>query len=69
MTTPRYFIRYAKDAIDDLREINSYYKKINPALVIRFKEALLIAETDILNNPFAWSKVNFRDFRRIIITF
>ena len=67
MDTPVYSIRYAKDAIDDLREISSFYKKINPALGIRFKEALLIAETDILNNPFAWSKVNFRDFRRFVI--
>ena len=47
MDTPVYSIRYAKDAIDDLREISSFYKKINPALGIRFKEALLIAETDI----------------------
>ena len=67
MNTPEYSILYAKEAIEDLREINSYYKKINPSLSIRFKEALLIAETEILNNPFAWSKVNFRDFRRIVI--
>ena len=51
-----FFIRYADEAIDDLKEIRSYYDEINPAITERFREELLRTEAGILANPFAYSR-------------
>ena len=67
MTTSRYFIRYAKDTIDDLREINSYYKKINPALVIRFKEGLLLLKQIFLIIRLPGQKLISGTFARLLL--
>ena len=62
-----FFIRYADEAIDDLKEIRSYYDEINPAITERFREELLRTEAGILANPFAYSRVPFKDFRRAVV--
>ena len=60
-----YTIRYSDEAIEDLQVISKYYGEISASLKNKFKEALLNAEEELLLNPFAFSKVNFQDFRRI----
>lgn len=67
MSAISYSIRYADESIEDIRTIAQYYREINNNLADRFKEALLLSELDLLRNPFAYSKVNYKDFRRITI--
>lgn len=67
MSSVSYNIRYADESIEDIKTISQYYKEINSNLVNRFKAALLSSESDLLCNPFAYSKVNYKDFRRITI--
>ncbi len=62
-----YKIRYSDESVEDIQAIVQHYKDINNDLVKRFREALLTAESDILRNPFAYSKISYKDFRRIII--
>lgn len=60
-----YTIRYSDEVIEDLRIISEYYGQISISLKNRFKDVLLNSERELLLNPLAFSKVNFRDFRRI----
>jgi plasmid stabilization system protein ParE len=53
--------------IEDLSAIAKHYEEISALLKERLREAVLKAETDLLRNPFAFSKVSFKDFRRIIL--
>jgi len=62
-----YTIRYSDESIEDLRAISKHYMEINISLGNRFKEAFLGAESNLLRNPYAFSKINYKDFRRIII--
>ena len=62
-----YTIRYSDESIEDLLAISLHYEEISVLLKVRFKDAILKAETDLLRNPFAFSKVSFKDFRRIIL--
>lgn len=52
-----YTIRYGEDAIDDLKEIRTWYDEIS----------LSATEKDNITNPFAFSKTGYTDFRRAII--
>lgn len=67
MSTALYNFRYSDESIEDIKAISQYYKEINSNLVNRFKAALLSSEPDLLCNPLAYSKVNYKDFRRITI--
>lgn len=65
MRSISYSIKYSAEAIEDLKVISKYYGQISVSLKNRFKDALLNSERELLLNPSAFSKVNFRDFRRI----
>jgi len=67
MLSRLYTIKYSGESIEDLSAIASHYKKINVSLKIRLEESVAAAETDLLRNPFAFSKVRFKDFRRILL--
>ncbi len=67
MNLPAYTIGYSDESVEDLKAIVQHYTEISPAIVYRFQDALLKAEADMLRNPFAFSKVGYKDFRRIII--
>ena len=67
MSSVSYNIHYSDESIEDIKIIAQYYKEINSNLVNRFKAALLSSESDLLRNPLAYSKVNYKDFRRITI--
>ena len=67
MASPLYFIQYSDSSIEDLREIKEHYREINIIFVGHFRDALLATQEEIIRNPFAFSKVNYKDFRRIII--
>lgn|GEM_PF-4150459 len=57
-----YIIRYADDAIDDLREIRTWYDEISSALTGKFKIGFIRTEKDIFTNPLAFSKTGYKDF-------
>jgi hypothetical protein len=59
----RYTIKYSDESIEDLSAIVSHYEKINVSLKLRLRDSVTKAETDLLRNPFAFSKVRFKDFR------
>jgi len=67
MLSPTYTIRYSEESIEDLTAIAKHYAEISTALKDKLKVAILKTEVDLLRNPFAFSKVSFKDFRRIII--
>ena len=67
MLSQRYIIYYSGESIEDLSAITKHYEEIDTSLKVRFQEALSKAETDLLRNPFAFSKVSFKDFRRILL--
>lgn len=67
MPSRLYTIKYSGESIEDLSAIASHYKKINDQLKERLSVSVLMAETDLLRNPFAFSKVRFKDFRRILL--
>ena len=67
MLSQRYIIYYSGESIEDLSAIAKHYEEIGTSLKVRFQEALSKAETDLLRNPFAFSKVSFNDFRRILL--
>lgn len=60
-------IYYSDAAVDDLALIVSYYESINPILKDALRTALLAAENDLMRNPNAFAKINYRDFRRILL--
>jgi len=60
-----YTIKYSADAIEDLKVISHYYAQVSVTVKTRFKDTLLNSERELLLNPFAFSRVNFQDFRRI----
>lgn len=62
-----YSIRYSDESIEDLTAIAKHYEEISILLKQRLKDAILNAETDLLRNPFAFSKIRYRDFRRILL--
>ena len=65
MPSISYTIKYSAETIEDLKVISDYYAQINVLLKNRFKDTVLNSERELLLNPFAFSKVNFQDFRRI----
>jgi len=67
MLSRRYTIKYSGESIEDLSAIAKHYKEISISLKVRLKDAVLKAEADLLRNPFAFSKVRFKDFRRILL--
>ncbi len=67
MLSQRYTIKYSREAIEDLLAIAKHYEEINISLKARLREAVILAETDLLRNPFAFSKINFKNFRRILL--
>ena len=62
-----YTIKYSGESIEDLSVIAGHYEKINGLLKIRLEDSVAAAETDLLRNPFAFSKIRFKDFRRILL--
>ncbi|MCY7311580.1 MAG: type II toxin-antitoxin system RelE/ParE family toxin [Chitinophagaceae bacterium] len=44
-----------------------HYEEINASLKTKLEAAVLKTQLDLLRNPFAFSKVNFKDFRRILL--
>ncbi len=67
MLSQQYILKYSSESIEDLSEIAKHYEEINASLKTKLKEAVLKTEIDLLRNPFAFSKVNLKDFRRILI--
>jgi plasmid stabilization system protein ParE len=67
MLSQSYNIKYSVESIEDLSAIAKHYEEINISLKARLKEAVLKAGIDLLRNPFVFSKVSFRDFRRILL--
>jgi hypothetical protein len=67
MPFQHYTIKYSSESIEDLSAIAKHYSEINLQLKVKLKESVLKAEADLLRNPFAFSKVNRRDFRRILL--
>ncbi len=67
MLSRLYTIKYSGELIEDLSAIASHYKKINVSLKTRLEDSVVATETDLLRNPFAFSKVRFKDFRRILL--
>jgi toxin ParE1/3/4 len=67
MLSQHYSIRYSDESIEDLSAIASHYEKINDLLKERLRVSVMMAETDLLRNPFSFSKVRFKDFRRILL--
>jgi plasmid stabilization system protein ParE len=62
-----YSIRYSDESIEDLLTIAQHYAEISLLLKQKLKDAVHGAETDLLRNPFAFSKIRYRDFRRILL--
>ena len=67
MLSQKYILKYSGESIEDLSEIAKHYEEINTTLKAKLEEAVLKAEIDLLRNPFAFSKVSFKDFRRILL--
>ncbi len=67
MLAGRYTIKYSDESIEDLSAIASHYEEISTLLKERLRDSVMRAETDLLRNPFAFSKVRFKDFRRILL--
>jgi len=67
MLSRLYTIKYSDESIEDLSAIASHYEEINVSLKVRLKDSVMTAETDLLRNPFAFAKVSFKDFRRILL--
>jgi toxin ParE1/3/4 len=67
MLSQQYILNYSGESIEDLSAIAKHYEEITASLKSKFEEAVIKTEVDLLRNPFAFSKVNFKDFRRILI--
>ena len=67
MLSRRYTIKYSGESIEDLSAIASHYEEISASLKVKLRDSVSRAETDILRNPLAFSKVRFKDFRRILL--
>ncbi len=67
MLSQKYILKYSGESIEDLSEIAKHYEEINASLKTKLEEAVLKTEIDLLRNPFAFSKINFKDFRRILL--
>jgi plasmid stabilization system protein ParE len=64
----KYSLNYSGEAMEDLSEIAKHYYEINPALKEELRNAVVKAEEDLKRNPYAFSRINFKDFRRILLT-
>lgn len=67
MPSRQYTLRYSGESIEDLLAIVKHYVEINASLKAKLEEAVLKTEIDLLRNPFAFSKISFKDFRRILL--
>ena len=67
MFSRSYKTRYSGEAIEDLSAIVKHYEEISGSLKPDLRGAVLNAEEDLLQNPFAFSKINFKYFRRIFL--
>lgn len=63
----KYSIRYSDQSIEDLSAIAKHYEDLSIQLIQRLKDAVLNAEKELLRNPFAFSKIRYGDFRRILL--
>lgn len=68
MPIKSYRIVYESGSIDDLKNIVSWYNEINPSLKEKIQQSIQEAENILLKNPFAFAKIGFHEFRRIILS-
>jgi hypothetical protein len=67
MLSLRYTIKYSVETIEDLSAIAGHYGEISASLKVRWRDSVMRAETDLLRNSLAFSKIRFKDFRRILL--
>jgi hypothetical protein len=59
-----YALEYEIEAIEDIKEIISWYNSNSAMAVNFFLESLIITELSITRNPFAFSATDFNNIRK-----
>jgi plasmid stabilization system protein ParE len=68
LLSSKYIILYKAEAIKDLIEIKVWYETISLQVTDKFKNSLLSSELHLIKYPFAFAALNYKNFRRKIIT-
>jgi len=64
----KFTIKYGDDFWNDLKQVIDWYDAVSKEFCNKFLDEIWFAENKLINNPYAFRKVNNRGFRRILVT-
>lgn len=64
----KFTIKYSYDFWDDLKQVIGWYDAVSKDVSNKLLDEIWFAENKLINNPYAFRKVNNKGFRRILVT-